>query len=65
MKNLISYLKSSYDELMNNVTWPTWSELQSSAALVIVASILFAIVVMGMDQTFQFVLGQVYKAIEG
>ncbi len=64
MKNLTSYLKSSYDELMNNVTWPTWSELQSSATLVIVASIIFAVVVMIMDQTFQFTLENVYKFIE-
>ncbi|MBC7412420.1 MAG: preprotein translocase subunit SecE [Bacteroidia bacterium] len=65
MKNLISYLKSSYDELMNNVTWPSWSELQSSAALVIVASLIFAVIVMAMDQSFQFVLEQVYKLMEG
>lgn len=64
MKNLISYLKSSYDELVNNVTWPTWSELQSSATLVIVASVIFAIVIMAMDQTFQFALENVYKFIE-
>jgi preprotein translocase subunit SecE len=34
---------------MNNVTWPTWSELFSSANVVIAASIIIAIIVAIMD----------------
>jgi preprotein translocase subunit SecE len=49
MNSLFLYLKDSYNELMNHVTWPTWSELFSSANVVIAASIIIAIVVAIMD----------------
>jgi preprotein translocase subunit SecE len=49
MNSLFLYLKDSYNELMNNVTWPTWSELFSSANVVIAASIIIAIIVAIMD----------------
>ena len=39
------YIKESYDELMHKVSWPTWSELQGSAIVVSVASLIIAIVV--------------------
>jgi preprotein translocase subunit SecE len=35
------YLKESYDELINHVTWPTWDELFSSARLVLYLLSLF------------------------
>ena len=34
-----SYIKSSYDELVNKVSWPSWSELQSSSIVVAIASL--------------------------
>jgi preprotein translocase subunit SecE len=34
MENIRLYLRESYDELINHVTWPTWPELFSSARLV-------------------------------
>ena len=30
------YLKDSYNELKDNVTWPSWPELQSSTVVVLV-----------------------------
>ncbi|MFT4534162.1 MAG: preprotein translocase subunit SecE [Saprospiraceae bacterium] len=49
MNDFFLYIKESYNELVHNVTWPTWSELTSNAVLVIVASIIFALVVFGLD----------------
>lgn len=49
MNDFFLYIKESYNELVHNVTWPTWSELSSNAVLVIVASIIFALVVFGLD----------------
>ncbi|MBK6364704.1 MAG: preprotein translocase subunit SecE [Saprospiraceae bacterium] len=45
MENIRLYLKESYNELIHHVTWPTWPELFSSAKLVIIATILFALVI--------------------
>jgi preprotein translocase subunit SecE len=55
------YVKESYDELMHKVSWPTWSELQGSAIVVFVASLLIALVVFIMDMSFKNVLEQYYK----
>jgi preprotein translocase subunit SecE len=46
---LVRYFKESYVELTKKTTWPTYSELQSSAIVVFVASLLIAAVVLVMD----------------
>ena len=51
-----SYIKSSYDELMNKVSWPTWSELQSSSIVVAIASLIIALIIYAMDQTFSNIM---------
>ncbi|MFN4084511.1 MAG: preprotein translocase subunit SecE [Spirosomataceae bacterium] len=45
MEKLSQFFKESWHEVSQEVTWPKWSELQSSATLVLVASIIFALVV--------------------
>ena len=52
MANIITYLEESYDELVHKVTWPTWSELQSTSIVVLVASVLFALAIFAMDYVF-------------
>jgi len=56
-----TYLEESYDELKHKVSWPTWSELQSSAIVVSVASLIIAIVVFLMDRSLGTLLEQFYK----
>ena len=56
-----SYIKSSYDELVNKVSWPTWSELQSSSIVVAVASIIIALIIYLMDTAFSNVLNLFYS----
>ena len=56
-----TYFKESYDELMHKVSWPSWAELQSSAIVVSVASLIIAMVVFLMDETFRNILLQFYK----
>lgn len=56
-----AYVKESYDELMHKVSWPTWKELQSSAIVVFVASLIIALVVFAMDLSFENILKQIYK----
>jgi preprotein translocase subunit SecE len=45
-------IKDSFDELLNKVTWPTWEELQSSAVVVAIASLIIALIIFAMDQVF-------------
>jgi len=56
-----TYVKESYDELMHKVSWPSWSELQGSAIVVSVASLIIAMVVFMMDEVFRNILVQFYK----
>ena len=58
---VVNYVKESYDELMHKVSWPTWSELQGSAIVVSVATLIIAIIVFSMDEVFKNVLDQFYK----
>jgi preprotein translocase subunit SecE len=57
---VLNYFKESYNELMHKVTWPAWSELQGSATLVLVTSVILAIVIWMMDFAFEKVMSTVY-----
>jgi len=61
MKKIIGYIKETYDELLHKVSWPSWSELQSSAIVVSIASLIIAVVVYVMDASFSTILKQFYK----
>jgi preprotein translocase subunit SecE len=50
---LINYAKDSYNELVHKVSWPTWNELQNSAVVVSIASLIIALVVFLMDFIFK------------
>ncbi len=63
MSAVAEYLKESYIELTEKVTWPTWRELQSSAVLVLVAALIIAMVIFGMDQIIGYVLRQFYSSL--
>lgn len=52
MANIIQYIEESFNELVHKVTWPTWEQLQSSALVVLVASLIFALLIFVMDYIF-------------
>ena len=52
MSKFGDYVKSSYDELVHKVSWPSFKELQSSAVVVAVASLVIALIVFFMDIIF-------------
>ena len=54
------YLQEAYDELVHKVTWPTWKELQSSALVVMVASLIISLVIFAMDLSFRNIMEFVY-----
>ncbi len=58
--SLKSYIVESYNELVHKVTWPTWSELQNSAVVVMVAGVLIALVVALMDLVFERLMNFLY-----
>ncbi|MDY0200471.1 MAG: preprotein translocase subunit SecE [Bacteroidales bacterium] len=56
-----TYLQDVYNELIHKVSWPTWKDLQSSAIIVMIASLLIALVVFVMDISFEKVMDVVYR----
>ncbi len=60
---LKTYLKESYTELVHKVTWPTWSELQNSAVLVMVATVIISLIVALMDFSFSNLMEEFYKLL--
>ncbi|WP_455109932.1 preprotein translocase subunit SecE [Porphyromonas sp.] len=62
-KRIGAAFRDSYVELTQKVSWPTWSELTNSAVVVMVASLIIAIVVLGMDKAFETILKLVYSTI--
>ena len=61
MRRFINYLKESFVELTKKVAWPSWDKLQSSAIVVMVASVIFAVVIFAMDFCFQHLMSAIYK----
>ena len=60
MRKFINYLKESFKELTQKVTWPTWDKLQNSALLVLVATVILAAVVFVIDFAFQHLMEFIY-----
>ena len=61
MANKGTYIKGSYDELMNKVSWPSWSELQSSSIVVAIATIIIALIIYMMDSAFSNAMNLFYS----
>ena len=63
MKKFVEFVKESWIEITKKVTWDSWSTLQASAMLTLVASIIFALVVGLMDYIIQNALELLLKSI--
>jgi len=60
MAKVLDFFKDSYIEVTEKVTWPTWPQLQSSAVIVLVASVIIALMVFVMDKASSNVLELIY-----
>ena len=63
MAKIIDFLKESYVEMTEKVSWPTWLELQNSAVVILVASIIISLLILGMDEFAGNVLKLFYKSL--
>ena len=59
----MGYIKDSYKELVEKVAWPSFSSLQSSTLVVMVASLISALVVLVMDISFEEIMSGIYKLL--
>ena len=65
MNKLTAYLRDSYKELVEKVTWPNWEELQQSTMIVLGATALITFVVWVMDLVANGSLKFIYSMFGG
>jgi len=58
---MVQYVKESCEELKNHVTWPTLADSQREMVVVVVFSILFSLVIWGMDSSFEYLIGKYFE----
>jgi preprotein translocase subunit SecE len=61
MSKIKTYFQETSSELFTKVSWPTWAEVQSSAIIVMVASIIIALIVYLMDSSFSNLMKFIYN----
>jgi len=54
--SIVNYIKDSFFELKNNVTWSLWSEVQRLTVIVSIFSVLFALATWGADEILKKVI---------
>ncbi len=63
MTGFVNYIKESFGELKNNVSWTPWAEAQSLTVLVAVFSIVFSLAIWGVDTVFSRVIAFYFQLI--
>lgn len=61
MNKVSTYFRESYRELLEKVSWPTWSQLQQSTVIVLVATLVITGIVWAMDLVAQSGLKLIYS----
>jgi preprotein translocase subunit SecE len=61
MNKVSHYFSDSYRELLEKVTWPTWTQLQQSTMIVLAATLVITAVVWAMDFVAAGGLNFIYK----
>jgi preprotein translocase subunit SecE len=61
MNKITTYFRESYKELLEKVTWPSWSQLQQSTVIVLVATLLITVLVWVMDLVSSSILHFTYS----
>ena len=63
MEKISNYLRDSYKELMEKVSWPSWAQLQQSTMIVLAATLVVTAVIWVMDFSAGNVLKFIYKQL--
>jgi preprotein translocase subunit SecE len=61
MDKIKLYINESYEELVNQVTWPTWENLQQTSMLVLGSTVVIAALIFVMDVLSKQLTGLIYN----
>ena len=65
MSAIIDYIRDSFEELRNNVSWTPRTELQRLVVIVLVFSVIFSLAIWGADTVLSEVVGFYFQLING
>jgi preprotein translocase subunit SecE len=60
MNKISMFFRDSYRELLEKVSWPSWTELQQSTVIVLAATLVITLVVWLMDVIASSILHMIY-----
>ncbi len=66
MNKLIAYIRDSFRELTDKVSWPTWAQLQQTTMIVLGATFFITLIVLLMDTVINSqygILTMIYKLV--
>jgi len=55
------YFEETWNELIHKVSWPTTSELQNSAIVVMIGTVVISLIVFAMDVSFRNIMELIYS----
>ena len=58
---MINYIRESYTELTQNVTWTPFAEAQRLLWVVTIFSVVFSLFIAGVDFIFESFMAQIFK----
>ena len=62
---IVNYIKESFEELQNNVSWTPRAELQRLVVVVLVFSVLFSLAIWGADTILSSIVQTYFNLING
>jgi preprotein translocase subunit SecE len=65
MSEVITYIRESFEELKNNVSWTPRSELQRLTMVVLIFSLIFSLAIWGADTVLSRLITIYFKLING
>ena len=63
MAGLVSYVKESFEELKSHVSWPSFNEGLNLTVLVAVFSVIFSLIIWGLDSAFSRVIKEFFNLL--
>ncbi|ADX67441.1 MULTISPECIES: preprotein translocase subunit SecE [Weeksella] len=60
---VVNFIKSSFVEFKENVTWPSFQDLQKDTIIVTIATVLLAIFLYIIDSVFAKILYNIYETL--
>ena len=63
MTGIVKYVKESFEELKSHVSWPGFNEGLNLTVLVAVFSVIFSLIIWGLDSVFSGLIKEFFNVI--